>query len=178
MKTNNPPKKKNPHNHKKTQQNKLNKPKKNPHTKHPTKSKKQKATCFFNYNRHPPPPPPPITHSAINGYFGRKEGNVLFNDTLNTFYLWLYGIRHMVKDHSDSEKGNPLLPHGLLFPISSQGFLYASSHRQDNTYHSLCYTSRGALAGTRNRIFWCQTQKQKKFSRSLTCVDPPAPRQS
>ena len=28
--------------------------------------------------------------------------------------------------------------------------LYASSHRQDNTYHSLCYTSCGALAGTRN----------------------------
>ena len=26
-----------------------------------------------------------------------------FNDTLNTFYLHLYGIRHMVKDHSDSE---------------------------------------------------------------------------
>ena len=21
-----------------------------------------------------------------------KEGNVLFNDTLNTFYLWVYGI--------------------------------------------------------------------------------------
>ena len=34
---------------------------------------------------------------------GRKEGNVLFNDALNTFYLRLYGIRHMVKDHSDSE---------------------------------------------------------------------------
>ena len=33
---------------------------------------------------------------------GRKEGNVLFNDTLNTFYLWLYGVRHIVKDHSDS----------------------------------------------------------------------------
>ena len=33
------------------------------------------------------------------------EGNVLFNDTLNTFYLWLYGIGHMVKDHSDSESG-------------------------------------------------------------------------
>ena len=28
-----------------------------------------------------------------------KEGNVLFNDTLNTFYLWLHGIGHMVKDH-------------------------------------------------------------------------------
>ena len=24
----------------------------------------------------------------------RKEGNVLFNDALNTFYLWLYGVRH------------------------------------------------------------------------------------
>ena len=23
---------------------------------------------------------------------GRKEGNILFNDTLNTFYLQLYGI--------------------------------------------------------------------------------------
>ena len=50
-----------------------------------------------------------------------NEGNVLFNDALNTFYLRLYGIRHMVKDHSDSEKGNPLPPHGLLFPISSNG---------------------------------------------------------
>ena len=25
-----------------------------------------------------------------------KEGNVLFNDALNTFYLRLYGVRHMV----------------------------------------------------------------------------------
>ena len=31
-----------------------------------------------------------------------KEGNVLFNDTLNTFYLRLYGVRYLVKDHSDS----------------------------------------------------------------------------
>ena len=52
----------------------------------------------------------------------------------------------MVKDHSDSERGNPLPPHGLLFSIDSKGLLYAPSHRQGNTYHSLCYTSRGALA--------------------------------
>ena len=32
------------------------------------------------------------------------EGSVLFNDALNTFYLRLYGVRHMVKDHSDSER--------------------------------------------------------------------------
>ena len=37
-----------------------------------------------------------------------KQGNVSFNDALNTFYLRLYG--HMLKDHSDSERGNPLPP--------------------------------------------------------------------
>ena len=47
-----------------------------------------------------------------------KEGNVIFNDALNTFYLWLYGIEHMVKDNSDSERGNLLPPNELLFPIS------------------------------------------------------------
>ena len=53
---------------------------------------------------------------------GMKEGNVLFNEALNAFYLRLYGVRHMVKDHSDSKRGNPLPPlHGLLFPISSKG---------------------------------------------------------
>ena len=57
----------------------------------------------------------------INIEKGRKEGNVLFNNALNTFYLRLYGVRHMVKDHSDSEKGNLLLPHRLLFPINSKG---------------------------------------------------------
>ena len=113
----------------------------------------------------------------------------------------------MVKDHSDSEKGNPLPPHRLLLSINSKDsfictrereicfyltthsthfmygymasdiwlrtilivreetrcrlmgysfrltarvLLYVSSHRQDDTYHGLCYTSRGALAGTRN----------------------------
>ena len=34
----------------------------------------------------------------------RKEGNVLFNDALNTFCLRLYGVRHMVNDLSDSER--------------------------------------------------------------------------
>ena len=50
-----------------------------------------------------------------------RERNVLFNDALNIFYLWLYGVRHMVKDHSDSEKGNPLPPHRLLLSINSKG---------------------------------------------------------
>ena len=38
---------------------------------------------------------------------GRKKGNILFNDALNTFYLWLYGVGHILKDHLDSERGKP-----------------------------------------------------------------------
>ena len=76
-----------------------------------------------------------------------NEGRTfLFNDALNTFYLRLYGVGHMVKDHSDSERGKPLPPHGLLFPITSKGSFYM----HHPTYHGLCYTSRGALAGKRN----------------------------
>ena len=34
--------------------------------------------------------------------------------------------------------------------LTARVLLYAPSHRQDSTYHGLCYTSRGALAGMRN----------------------------
>ena len=61
-----------------------------------------------------------ITYFRIN-VIKIQEGNVLFNDALNTFYLWLYGIGHMVKNHSDSKRGNPLPSHVLLFPISTKG---------------------------------------------------------
>ena len=39
---------------------------------------------------------------------------------------------------------------GYSYQLTARVILYAPSHRQDNTYHGLCYTSRGALAGTRN----------------------------
>ena len=39
---------------------------------------------------------------------------------------------------------------GYSYRLTARVLLYAPSHRQDSTYHSLCYTSRGALAGTRN----------------------------
>ena len=53
------------------------------------------------------------TKHAINGAqkgFSvlRKEENILFNDTFNTCYLLLYGIRHIVKEDSNNERGNPL----------------------------------------------------------------------
>ena len=53
---------------------------------------------------------------------------------LNTFYLRLYGVRHIVKDHSDSEKGNPLPPHRLLLSINSKGsFIHTIPDRITHT---------------------------------------------
>ena len=56
----------------------------------------------------------------INNTKGMKEMFYLTTHSTH-LYLRLYGVRHMVKDHSDSGKGNPLPPHRLLFPISSKG---------------------------------------------------------
>ena len=39
---------------------------------------------------------------------------------------------------------------GCSFRLTARVLLYAPSHRQVSTYHSLCYTSRGALAGMWN----------------------------
>ena len=73
-----------------------------------------------------------------------KERNVLFNDELIAFYLCyvVLDIRKM--------KLNPLPTlHELFFLASSKGS--APTHRQNSTYCGLCYTSCGALAGTKNR---------------------------
>ena len=64
------------------------------------------------------------------------------------FILRLYGIGHMVKDNSDSERGNRCRHMGYSFRLAARVLLYAPSHRQDSTYHGLCYTSRGALVKT------------------------------
>ena len=54
------------------------------------------------------------------GHTGRKEKFYLTMHSTH-FILRLYGVGHMVKYHSDSERENPLPPHGLLFPINSKG---------------------------------------------------------
>ena len=50
---------------------------------------------------------------------GRKE--MVYLTTHSTHCIYGYMAANIVKDHSDSERGNPLPPHGLLFPISSNG---------------------------------------------------------
>ena len=76
----------------------------------------------------------------------KNDRSILFNDILNTFHLWLYGIGHMIKAHSG------LGSHfkGYSFQSATR-ILYMHQTRQDSTCNSICYTSCGALAGTRNR---------------------------
>ena len=54
---------------------------------------------------------------------------------------------------------------GYSYRLTAMVLLYAPSHRQGNTYHGLCYTSHGALAGTRNssmgRKYWYSKIKQE-----------------
>ena len=78
---------------------------------------------------------------------------------LEPFYLSYWRQTYGKVPHR-YEKGNLLPPHGLLFPIV---LLYAPSHRQDFTYHGLCYTSRGALAGTRNSSMGKRPRSQWLF---------------
>ena len=72
-----------------------------------------------------------------------RERNVLFNDAINTFYLWLRTILIVRKETRCCHIGYSYL-------LTARVLLYAPSHRQDNTYHGLCYTSCGVLAGPRN----------------------------
>ena len=46
----------------------------------------------------------------------------------------------MVKDHSDSERGNPLSPHRLLFPISSKCSFYMH-HPTEKIAHTMTFVT-------------------------------------
>ena len=54
----------------------------------------------------------------------------------------------MVKDHSTVRKETRCRHMDYSFRLAERGILYA--HDRIAHYHGLCYTSRGALAGTRN----------------------------
>ena len=46
---------------------------------------------------------------------------MVYLTTHSTHFIYGYMASDMVKDHSDSEEGNLLPPHRLLFPINSKG---------------------------------------------------------
>ena len=72
--------------------------------------------------------------------------------TMNSthFILQLFGVEHMVKNHSVREETHFCHFMGYSFRLAGRDLLYVPSHRQDSTYHSICHTSCGALAGNKN----------------------------
>ena len=81
---------------------------------------------------------------------GERERNVLFNDALNTFYLRLYDVRHMVKDHSDSEKGRER-ERNVLFNDTLNTFylrLYGVRHMVKDHRLLLSINSKGSFICT------------------------------
>ena len=81
-----------------------------------------------------------------------KEELFLFYDALNTFYLRLYAMASDIWLRTILIVREETRCHhiGYSFRLTARVIFYAPSNRQDSTYHGLCYTSRGALAGKRN----------------------------
>ena len=91
------------------------------------------------------------TRDFFNSTILWMERNVSFNYILTQLFLRLYSVGHKVKDHLDSKRGNPLPPfHGLLFLISSKGSFIFTVPQTGEHIPSFCYTSHGALDGSRN----------------------------
>ena len=88
---------------------------------------------------------------GVNSSLRERERNVFYLTTHSTHFIygymasdiWLRTILIVIEETRCRHIG-------YSFRLAARVLLYAPSHRQDSTYHGLCYTSRGALAGTRN----------------------------
>ena len=105
----------------------------------------QTQTHAHNQNKKTQIKPTNRVGERERGRGGRELGiTILYLTTQSTHFIYGY----MTSDHSDSKRGNPLPPlHGLLFAFSRKGSII---FKQYSTYHSLCSTNCGALAGKRN----------------------------
>ena len=80
---------------------------------------------------------------------GRKEMFYLMTHSTHFIYVYMASdiwLRTILIVREETRCRNM----GYSLRLTARVLLYAPSHRQDSPYHGLCYTSRGALAGTRN----------------------------
>ena len=104
---------------------------------------------MIHQSRYASPRVPLKSLQSTSTFYGRKEMFYLTTHSTHFIYgymesdIWLRTILIVRKEarcrHID-----------YSFRLTARVILYSPSHRQDSTYHGLCYTSRGALAGTRN----------------------------
>ena len=68
-------------------------------------------------------------HIAHRWLLGEREREMFYLMTHSTHFIYGY----MASDHSDSERGNLLPPHRLLFPISSKGSFICTTPQTAHT---------------------------------------------
>ena len=92
---------------------------------------------------------------CVHKYCGEREREMFYLTTHSTHFIYGYMASDIwLRTILIVRKETRCCHIGYSYWLTARVLLYAPSHRQDNTYHSLCYTSRGALAGTRNKILW------------------------
>ena len=92
---------------------------------------------------------PSFTLYATWTSIGRKE--MFYLTTHSTHFIYGYMASHIwLRTILIVRKETRCRHIGYSYRLTARVLLYAPSHRQESTYHGLCYTSCGALAGTRN----------------------------
>ena len=96
-------------------------------------------------------PSPPITCENTENKSLIREREMFYLTTHSTHFIYGYMSSDIwLRTILIVRKETRCHHIGYSYQLTARVLLYAPSHRQDNTYHGLCYTSRGALAGTRN----------------------------
>ena len=93
---------------------------------------------------------PVVEHWLGHEQEGRKEMFYLMMHSTHFIYCYMASDIIWLRTILIVRKETRCRHIGYSFRLTARVLLYAPSHRQDSTYHSLCYTRRGALAGMRN----------------------------
>ena len=90
---------------------------------------------------------------------GRKE--MFYLTTHSTHFIYDYMASDIVNDLSDTGRENPLPPHGLLFPIISNGFFYMH-HPTDRIPHTRPLLHQSWSNDTRVEIRVCTASHSRR----------------
>ena len=92
-----------------------------------------------------------VLTNVRNGRYVVREREMFYLTTHSTHFIYGYMASDIwLRTILIVRKETRCRHIGYSYRLTARVLLYAPSHRQDSTYHGLCYTSRGALAGTGN----------------------------
>ena len=101
--------------------------------------------------KHSPTPTPTCGYFPQTDHASWKKGRKEMFDLMMHSTHFIYVIWHQTYGKGPHIVREETCCHvSYSFRLAARVLLYASYHRQDNTYHGLCYTSRGARTGMRN----------------------------